>query len=282
MAKILVTGASGFVGRALVRALIDAGHAVTALTRADGDVTDAATWARLPPVEHVFHLAARSYVPGSWRDAAGFIHTNVFGTTRALDYCRPIGAHLVFASAYVYGTPARLPIRENDPAAPNNPYALSKFLAEQVCTFYAATAELPVTILRPFNIFGPGQRAEFLIPTVLHQVRAGHEIRVKDLGPRRDYVFLDDVIAAFLRTLENPAGPRVFNIGSGVSHSVQEVIDSIQRAAGTQLPVVSDEEPRPNEIPDVRADITRAREMLGWQPHVTFAEGIARLMAAAS
>jgi nucleoside-diphosphate-sugar epimerase len=280
MARILVTGAAGFIGRALVAALAAAGHDVVALARSDGDVADAATWARLPAAEHVFHLAGRSYVPESWDDPAGFLAANVGGTARALDYCGACGAHLVFVSAYVYGVPQRLPIREDDPAAPNNPYALSKYLAEQACAFHAAELGVPVTVLRPFNIFGPGQRSEFLIPTILAQVRAGETIRVADLTPRRDYLFVDDLMAALSRTLELPHGYRLFNLASGVSYSVQEIIDTVQAAAGTRLPVASEDAPRVNEIADVRADISRARAQLGWAPRVAFAEGIARLIRA--
>jgi GDP-4-dehydro-6-deoxy-D-mannose reductase len=277
MARTLVTGAAGFIGSALTRALARAGHEVIALRRTDGDVTEKATWARLARADHVFHLAARSYVPDSWRDPAGFFSTNISGTIQALEYCRANGAHLVFASGYVYGLPTRLPIREDDPTAPNNPYALSKFLAEQICAFYAATGAL-VTVVRPFNIYGSGQRRMFLIPTILEQVRTGGEIRVKDLAPRRDYLYVDDLMAALIEAMKNPGGHRVFNIGSGVSYSVREVIDTIQAVAGTSLPVVSEDAPRPNEISDVRADITRAQTVLGWNPRYSFAEGIARML----
>ena len=113
---------------------------------------------------------------------------------------------------------------------------------------------------------------------ILDQVRHGGTIRVKDLAPRRDYVFIDDLVAALIATIENPAGYRVFNIGLGVSYSVREIIDIVQTVAGTGLPVVSDEEARPDEIPDVRADIARARKALGWTPRYMFAEGIERLL----
>jgi GDP-4-dehydro-6-deoxy-D-mannose reductase len=281
MAKVLVTGAAGFVGRTLVPALEQAGHDVIAVRHSDGDVTEPATWARTPAVEHVFHLAAKSFVPESWRDPAGFLHTNVSGTAQGLAYSRACGAHFVFVSGYLYGRPKRLPIQEDDPQEPNNPYALSKSLAEQICAFYATSMGLPVTVVRPFNIYGPGQRPEFLIPTIVDQVAKGTDIRVNDLTPRRDYVHLDDLAAALVRAIERPGGHRVFNIGSGRSYSVRDIIDAIQAAAGTQLPVVSSEQPRTNEIADVRADITRARTLLGWEPRVSFAEGIAQLVRAA-
>src|SRR5262249_20331491 len=93
MSKVLVTGAGGFIGRALANTLGDAGHAVLELARRDGDIAEPATWARLPAVEHAFHLAGKSFVPESWRDPAGFMHANVTGATRALEYCRAKGAH---------------------------------------------------------------------------------------------------------------------------------------------------------------------------------------------
>jgi nucleoside-diphosphate-sugar epimerase len=280
MAKILVTGTDGLIGAKLAHALGAAGHDVVALYRGDGDVADATTWRRLPAAAHVFHLAGRSYVPDSWVDPAGFVATNVGGTAQALDYCRANGAHLVLASTALFGTPKQLPVREDDAIEPNNPYALSKFLAERACAFYAASFNVAVTVVRMVNIFGPGQRSEFLIASILDQIRTGAAIRVKTLTPRRDFLFVDDAVAGLISAMVNPAGYRVVNLGSGVAHSVAEVADTIQAAAGTNLPVLSDEEARANEIPEVRADITRARKLLGWAPRLTFAQGIARLVAA--
>jgi len=167
-----------------------------------------------------------------------------------------------------------LPIDEDHPVDPNNPYAFSKALAEQVCAFHARTAKLPVTIVRPFNIFGPGQRAEFLIPMILDQIVKGSQIRIKDLAPKRDYLFIDDLIAGLERTLEQPDGLRVINFGSGISHTVEEIIDLAQAAAGSALPILCDNVPRPNEIPVVRADIGRARRLLDWEPRHSLADGL--------
>ena len=281
MARTLVTGADGFIGRALVRGLAATGHYVIEMSRSRGDVVESMTWAGQPTADHVIHLAGRSYVPDSWGDPSSFIHANVGGTTRALDYCRAHNSHLVFVSAYVYGVPHRLPIREDDPVKPNNPYALSKVLAERACEFYAMEMNVPVTVIRPFNIFGPGQRREFLIPSIIEQVLKGGVIRVNDLTPRRDYLDLDDLVTALIKAIETPQGYRIFNIGSGISYSVREMIDIIQAAASTQLPIASAAEPRINEIPDVCADITLARNVLHWQPRHSFAEGMRRLVRAA-
>lgn len=281
MPSVIVTGASGFVGAALVASLRQSGHDVLALDHGRGEVSDAAYWNALPSAAHVVHLAGRSYVPESWKAQSDFLTTNVVGTARATEYCRRTGAHLVFASAYVYGIPVRLPIDEGHPIAPNNPYALSKALAERVCVFHAGTARLPVTIVRPFNIFGPGQRADFLIPMILDQIAKGCQIRVKDLAPKRDYLFIDDLIAGIERTLEQPGGLRVINFGSGISYTVKEIIDLAQEAAGSHLSILCDNEPRPNEISDVWADIGRAHRLLGWEPRQSLADGLKAALKAA-
>lgn len=277
MPEIVVTGASGFIGQALCRRLQDGGREVLALSRADGDITEPGLWSRLQPARVVVHLAASSYVPDSWTMPAKFLATNVVGTQQALDWCRRVGARMVFSSAYVYGVPQNLPIRETDPVRPNNPYALSKYIGEQCCEFSARYFGVDTTVLRVFNVFGRGQRSEFLFPTLISQL-TGDQIRVKDLVPRRDYVHLTDVVDAFVRALDAPQGFRQINIGSGRSYSVAEIVATLQTVAGTDLPVISDAAPRDHEIPDVQADIGYAREILGWQPAIDLASGIRDLL----
>jgi nucleoside-diphosphate-sugar epimerase len=274
MSSVIVTGASGFIGTALVKSLRRAGHEVIPLDHGRGDVATAEYWRSVPPADHLVHLAGRSFVPDSWTSPSQFIATNATGTARAVEYCGAAGAHLVFVSAYIYGVPQRLPIAEDHPIAPNNPYALSKALAEQICRFHADIARLPVTIIRPFNIFGPGQRPEFLIATIFEQISRGVQIRVKDLSPRRDYLFVDDFVGGVERTLAAPGGLRVFNFGSGASYTVKDIIELAQAAAGSSLPVTCDDEQRANEIPDVRADIGLARRLLGWEPRFFFLDGL--------
>jgi GDP-4-dehydro-6-deoxy-D-mannose reductase len=280
MSSLIVTGASGFVGSALVGSLQRAGHRVTALDHGHGDIGAAEYWISVPPAEHVIHLAGRSYIPASWECPSEFYATNVTGTARVLEYCRANRAHLVFVSAYIYGVPQKLPISEDALVAPNNPYALSKALAEQLCQFHAQTERLPVTIVRPFNIFGPRQGNHFLIPRIMDQIVRNTEIRVKDLSPRRDYLFIDDFVDSLQRTLASPAGLRVFNIGSGVSYTVQQIIDLAQTAAGANLTIVCEHEERLNEIPDVRADIGRARRQLGWEPRYSLFDGLKMMLDA--
>jgi GDP-4-dehydro-6-deoxy-D-mannose reductase len=280
MSKVLVTGAAGFIGRHLVPGLAADGHEIVKAERGSGDTADQATWKRFPPADVVVHLAAKSFVPESW-DAPGlFVRTNLLGTVEALEYCRVHGARLVFPSSYLYGDVVRQPIPESAKLAAKNPYALSKKLAEEACEFYADRFSVETTILRPFNIYGPGQSDTFLIPTILNQLKAGKEIHVKDLEPRRDYVYIVDVIEAMVKAVGRAGGFGVFNVGSGTSHSVSELIQTIQDVWGTDLPVRSDEVRRQGEIMDTVADIARAQQQLGWTPRFTLRKGLEALHAA--
>ena len=282
MIDVVVTGASGFIGARLVKALRASGAEVLALTSKDGDVVETSTWSALPAAHTLMHLAGRTFVPDSWQDSASFMRANVLGTEQALAYCRRTGAAMVLASTYLYGIPERLPISELDPVLPNNPYALSKWLAEELASFASLHHGIPVTRLRIFNVFGEGQRQAFLIPSIIEQALRGDAIRLQDLAPRRDYVYVDDVVTAFVLAKASHQGCRTLNIGSGTSLSVREIVDTVQAIAGTHLPVISAENTRPQEIPEVIADIGAARRALNWEPQYSFEQGIQRILLAKS
>ena len=277
MSRVLVTGATGFIARHLVPRLTTVGLEIVEAGRGSGDTAEKATWSRFPACEVVVHLAAKSFVPESWETPGVFVRTNALGTVEALEYCRVHAARLVYLSSYMYGDVAQQPIPENTALKANNPYALSKKLAEEACAFYAEVFDVPVTILRPFNIYGPGQSDSFLIPSILNHIRAGREIHVKDLEPRRDYVYVADVVEAIVSAVRRRNGFETFNIGSGSSHSVAELIDIIQEVWGTALPVRSDGVRRKDEIMDTVADIKRARRDLGWSPKFTLRQGLEAL-----
>jgi nucleoside-diphosphate-sugar epimerase len=279
MASVLVSGASGFIGRHLVPRLRAAGHEPATIDRAAGDVSDPATWKQLPPADVVVHLAAKSFVPASWDAPGDFLRTNLYGTVEALEYCRGRAARLVFLSSYLYGDASAQPIGEGSPLVATNPYALSKKLAEDACAFFAERFAVPVTILRPFNIYGPGQPDRFLVPMLVHQVTTQSEVRVRDLEPRRDYVYVLDVVEAVVKAVGLDRGFHVLNLGSGASHSVADVVQTIQEVWGTSLPVRSDNARRRGEIMETVADISRAGECLGWRPQFTLRQGLEHLRA---
>ena len=277
--RVLVTGGGGFVGRRLVRLLREKGVEVQAPER---DILDVSA-GPLPDfsTDWVVHLAGRTYVPASWNDPADFYRVNVLGTVNVLEFCRRTRTRLIYVSGYCYGLPEALPIAETAPLKPNNPYAFSKSAAEHACRFYLEYLQTFVIVVRPFNIYGPGQPANFLIPRIVEQVidPAVAEIVVEDDTPKRDYVHLDDVIGAIESLRRSPRPGATFNVGSGESYSVAEVARMACKVAGVSKPIVSRNNRRINDIPDVIADIGAIYAAAGWSPSITLLQGLGDVVA---
>lgn len=279
MSKILITGGDGFIAGHLLTRLKEAGHTVIALSRKDGDIAVAETFAEIEKVDHVFHLAARTFVPESWSDIDGFMKTNLLGTVNVLEYCKKNDATLTYVSAYVYGKPLVLPIREDMQPHPNNPYALTKYMGEQVCEFYAKHMGCGVAVVRPFNIYGFGQGDCFLIPKIIKNIQQNIPIELFDLAPKRDYIYISDLIEALVKTIGFiKQGYDVFNIGSGHSISVGNLVNLIQSLAGSNLEVRSKQIPRYEELDDVVADISHTEKVLNWVPSTSLKKGLSNLI----
>jgi UDP-glucose 4-epimerase len=246
-------------------------------SRRQGDIKDCHF--SFEGVGHVFHLAARTFVPDSWVAPLGFYEANVLGTVNVLEFCRAQTASLTLMSSYVYGPPARLPISEDEPLRAFNPYSHTKILAEQTGLYYQRQFGIPVTIVRPFNIYGPGQDRRFLIPTILAQaIEIGQSaIVVADLRPRRDYLFISDLIDLLTRTAFRREGG-IFNAGSGSSWAVGEVIALVNGLLPVPKPVRIEGPVRPDEVNDIIADISCARHQFGWVPRVTLRDGLSHTL----
>jgi len=273
--KILITGSTGFIGTELVNKLKSQGHEVIGLSSRDGDITESSTLSKFldEDVHHVYHLAGAAFVPESWENPAKYIDINVVGTTSVLEYCKAKNCSLTFISSYVYGNAKKLPINEKAEISVPNPYALSKKLAEDLCLFYIKNFNLKINIIRPFNVYGPTQPPHFLIPTVVLQAINDDQIEVLDLSPKRDYIFIDDLIEALV-SARTSVKSEIINIGSGTSFSVGDVINFTQKLLGTSKPVVSKKVSRNNEISETLADITLAKEKLNWEPKVDMMMGL--------
>lgn len=277
--KIAVTGSSGFTGSHLVKRLKALNHNIISIDiETSIDITD---WQQLEFIEHfdiLFHLAAKSYVPDSYKEPLSFFYTNIIGTLNALELCRRNGARMVFISSYLYGNPQYLPIDEKHPVSAFNPYSESKMICEQLCQSYNRDFNLPVVIIRPFNLFGPGQNENFLIPTIMNQAKAG-EIILNDPAPKRDFLYIDDFVDLLVKLIDyQNRDCQIFNAGSSKSFSVRETVEIIRRLLNSNINTKFTHNKRPAEISDTVADITRAKELLGWQPKISFEEGLKMLI----
>lgn len=271
--RILVTGATGFIGTHLTKALSAYGYNVASHSSRCGDI--ASCELDFPDVGHVFHLAARTFVPESWKNPLSYYRVNLLGTVNVLEFCRLNSASITLMSSYVYGRPRSLPVSEDESLEAFNPYSHTKILAEEACCYYQTQFQVPVTIIRPFNIYGPGQDRRFLIPKILTQAFRPEPgpIVVADLRPRRDFIFVSDLVELLIRTAFRTEGG-IFNAGSGSSLAVNEVIEMVNELLPVPKQILVDGFQRPDEVFDVVADISRARREFDWNPRTTFRDGL--------
>jgi len=242
--KVLVTGHTGFIGKMLVEELKKQGNKVLTMEETDGNILDIRDWNKIKQwrnkvetIDLIYHLAAITFVPYSFENPRQTYEVNVLGTLNVLELCRLYAVkRMVFSSGYIYGYPKYLPIDEQHPMNPINPYARSKELGERFCKAYHEDYGLNCTILRLFNIYGEGQRKQFLIPSILSQL-PNEKIELMDSKPKRDFLYVRDAIAAFLSAgAYDNSKFEIFNIGSGISYSVAEVTSKILNLCG-RIPV---------------------------------------------
>ncbi len=277
MSSVLITGADGFLGRYVSKDLVQRGFDVYFRRRTDGDVRDSATWEQFPEANYLIHLAGTTFVPASWDNPTEFVHSNLISTSHALDYCRKHKTKMIFFSTYLYSKTARQPTIEEEKIDPANPYALSKLMGEQLCTFYANHFDVEVVVLRPFNVFGSGQDPRFLIPSIISQAKVGSEIRVLDSRPSRDYIFVDDLVDAVVKAMSADVKFDIFNIGTGISHSVSDLINLLGDIVGQEFQITSSSQERFREINSTRADISKAKKILNWHPKWQLKAGLERV-----
>lgn len=282
MKRVLVTGARGFVGRHLLTNLSH-DHIVVGVDLADGlDLSDLASFERIEGYfDCVIHLAARSFVPESFTDPVSFYQTNLVGTLHVAEFCRRRNVPcLIYPNTYVYGNPQQLPVTEQHPIALPSPYHRSKMLAEELLRYYFPPDGTRVISLRIFNLYGPGQDNRFLVPRLIEQAAAQTFVTVKDASPRRDFLYIQDfvdLIARIVASVEPPPG--IYNVGTGRSHSVAEIVAALAEILQKPLRLNDDRAPRLNEITDCYADTARAREAFGWTPTFTLKAGLRAILS---
>jgi UDP-glucuronate 4-epimerase len=307
---ILVTGGAGFVGSHLVERLLADGQGVVCLDNLDeyyspalkernlaralkhprftlvrGDVR------RLPDVERAFgverleavaHLAGRGGVRPSVQDPLLYLDINVAGTIQILEACRrhAIGRLVLASSSSVYGGRTTVPFRESDMVdRPISPYAASKKAAELICHTYSHLYGLSVGCLRFFTAYGPRQRPDMAIAKFARAILEGREITLYGDGTsRRDYTYIEDIVAGIVGALRAPYGYEIFNLGNSETVTLDSLIAVLERVLGRPAQRRYEAE-QPGDVPVTCADVTKARAMLGYDPRVSIEEGLARFAA---
>jgi UDP-glucose 4-epimerase len=276
--KIAVTGSSGFTGKRLVRHFTSLKHEVISIDLEDGiDVTNFENLKEIPQFDILYHLAAKSYVPDSYLNPHDFYRININSTLNTLELCRQYNAKYIFVSSYVYGNPQYLPIDENHPVTSFNPYADTKIMGESLCRAYNKYFNLSVFIVRPFNIYGPHQTHNFLVPFIFNQAVKG-KIELSDPNPKRDLIYIDDLIELYacLINYQNSTFD-IFNAGYGRSYSVREIVDIIIGLFPSPIEIKWLDKIRPNEVADTVSNNKKAKILLNWTPKIDLAEGLSKI-----
>ena len=310
MSKILVTGADGFIGSHLTETLVRAGHSVRAFVLYNsfntwgwldhcggdvkgqfevfaGDVRDPnGVRAALKGCDAVLHLASLIAIPYSYHSPDTYVDTNIKGTLNVVQAARDleIGRIVHTSTSEVYGTARFVPITEEHPLQGQSPYSATKIGADQIALSFHKSFGTPVTVLRPFNTYGPRQSARAVIPAIITQIATGkRRIRLGAIHPTRDFNFVTDTVAGFVAALDCPAAVgEVINLGSNFEISIGDTAREIARTMEVEIEIETDEQrlrPALSEVERLWAANDKARRVLDWAPKYGQLEGLRRGLA---
>jgi NAD dependent epimerase/dehydratase len=302
--RVLVTGAGGFIGSHLTERLRGLGTEVRAFvrynSRADwglldllpkeklngievimGDLRDGdAIHHAAKDMEIIFHLGSLIAIPYSYLHPRETIETNVMGALNILNAAREYSVPRVIhtSTSEVYGTAHYVPMDEKHPLQGQSPYSASKIGADMIAESFYRSFGVPVSIIRPFNTFGPRQSSRAVIPTIISQAVTGKRIYLGSLHPTRDYTYIDDVVDAFIKVAESPDSVgEVINIGSNFEISIGDIANKVISLLGESREIIVDKRrirPKKSEVERLWCDNTKAKKLLGWNPKIGFDEGL--------
>jgi len=303
--RVLVTGAGGFIGSHLVDELLDKGAEVTAfvhynarnnwgmlegrysektpkLTVISGDVTDALFVKKaIAEKEYVFHLAALIGIPYSYVAPESYINTNIKGTFNVMQACIDFDVTRVVhtSTSEVYGTAQYTPIDEKHPLQGQSPYSASKIGADKIAEAFFCSYKLPVTIIRPFNTFGPRQSTRAVIPTIISQTLTGKTVKLGSLIPVRDFTYVTDTVNGFIKLAESKKTiGQTINTGTGRGVTIGKLAEMIIEQVNPEVRILCEKKrirPEKSEVMELLCDNRSARELAGWEPAYTLEKGLA-------
>ncbi len=302
--KVLVTGAGGFIGSHLVEELVKEGYDVrayvhynansnwynlervpsdilSAIEIVSGDIADPFSVDNaVKGCDTVFHLAALIGIPYSYVAPASYVSTNVNGTLNVLEACRKHNVERILhtSTSETYGTAQYVPIDEKHPLVGQSPYSASKIAADKIAESYWLSFKTPVTIVRPFNTYGPRQSMRAIIPTIIVQALTKDKLKLGSLDPVRDLTFATDTARGFLAASksEKVIGELV-NLGVGKGVSIGKLVELIGELLGKNLAVETDQQrvrPANSEVMELISNNSKANELMTWQPEVSLKDGL--------
>jgi NAD dependent epimerase/dehydratase len=305
--KILVTGSDGFIGSHLTETLVRMGCSVRAVVYYNsfnswgwldespeeikkeldvfaGDVRDPYGMKKaMQGCDVVFHLAALVAIPYSYHSPDTYVDTNIKGTLNILQAARELGIEKVIhtSTSEVYGTARYVPIDEKHPLQGQSPYSATKIGADQIALSFYRSFNTPVSIIRPFNTYGPRQSARAVIPTIITQIAAGQrELRLGSLHPTRDFSYINDTVKGFIAVAESEKSVgEVINIGSNYEVSIGDLVQTITDIMKADIEIKTDDNrirPEKSEVERLWADNKKAAQLTGWQPEYAGMEGLKR------
>lgn len=303
--KVLVTGADGFIGSHLCERLIDEGYEVKAfvyynsfnswgwldslnkykkkeLDVFSGDIRDPnGVRKAMEGIDKVFHLAALIAIPFSYHSPDSYVDTNIKGTLNILQGAKELNTKrvLITSTSEVYGSAKYVPIDEKHPLQGQSPYSATKIGADKLAESFYRSFNLPLTIVRPFNTYGPRQSARAVIPTIITQLLCGEkEIKLGSLTPTRDFNYVKDTINGFLEIskCDNTIGEEI-NIATSKEISIKELANEIIKVINKDAKIICDEErlrPEKSEVNRLLGSNEKIKDLTSWEPKFTFKEGI--------
>lgn len=301
--KALVTGAGGFIGSHLVQHLIELGVEVRSFIRYTshgnignlqfvpnheeieifyGDLKDPyAVQRALKDIDYVFHLAALISIPYSYVNPREYFENNVKSILNILQATEEIGTEFIVhtSTSEVYGTAQYVPIDEKHPLTGQSPYSASKIAADKVVESFYLSYDSPVSILRPFNNYGPRQSSRAVIPTIISQLLHGQDLNLGDITTSRDFLYVKDTVRGFTHVVERSdvTQGKTINIGTGNEMTIEDVAKLLIAKINPKKTILLDSSklrPKKSEVRRLCADISLAKKILDWRPSFTFEQGL--------
>ena len=275
MTKILVTGHEGVIASNLIKKLTNCEIIIDSINGKRIDLQNNDEVMKIEPVDTVIHLGGKTEKGLEWKE---YFENNIIGTLNILKYCiKKNIKKIIFVSSYVYGNPKYSPIDEQHQISPHNLYTKSKFLAEELCKIYSEKYKLNVIILRPFNIFARSMNKDYLISNLIESVNTKKTVTITNRTSKRDFLYIDDFIELILKIKDYDFKYEIFNVGSGISYSFDEVIEIIEKNTSKKLNLEYKNDDQ-SYIQNITADNSKITKILDWKPELTFEEGLQKLL----